>query len=175
MNIVKELRIEEVKATRASNAPYQIILQGSRFGKGQEEPCLTLDKTTCDKYHIPIALDLVGKILICTFQSHELPIKQEKEWKGYVDLRSAADDHLQIKMLKRVETSYPLFNQAPPMKYEKSVLTLELSSFGEGDGMHFHVLPCPFYHVLELTEAEYEVCKLLPVNSVFIVSFKLRD
>lgn len=124
MKIVKELQIQEIRVTRASNAPFQIIFGG--------ESSLTVDAKTCARYQIPVSLDLVGRILICTFQSQEVSLLQEGDWKGFADFKTLEDNDLRINSLSREEVVFTIFNMKPPTKYTKVVQTLKLSSFGGG-------------------------------------------
>lgn len=173
MQITKELRIHEVKATRANNVPFQIIL-GGNYLRQEEESSLTLDADICTRYNIPISLDLIGRTLACSFESRELPLQGDNNGNGRVDMESLGSDDLQIKSLKKTEITLSVFHTIPPSKYNQISQTLELSSFGGGDGMRMHIIPCPFYHFLvELNDEEYEACRALPANSVFKVSFHL--
>ncbi|MFH1233722.1 MAG: hypothetical protein V1649_03700 [Patescibacteria group bacterium] len=173
MEITKELRIWEVKAARVSNTPFQIVLEGNRFRR-EEESSLMLDLNTCARYNIPMSLDLVGRTLVCSFENRELPLKNNGHFKGYVDMESLKNDNLMIHSLKRSEIVSPSFGMIPPAKHSEVSRTLTLSSFGGGDGIHLSPLPCPFYRfVLELSDEEYEECKVLPPTSVFKASFRL--
>ena len=124
-----------------------------------------------------MSLDLVGRRIICSFESRELPLQKVGDWKRYVDMGSVGKDDLVIKSLERNELVLEVsFGTALPPKHSEVSRTMNLSSFGEGDGMHPHVMPCPFYRFfLELTEEEYEGCKALSSLSVFKVSFQLKD
>lgn len=168
MQIVKEFTICEVRATQASNAPFQIILLGNMI-KREEKSSLVLDRDMCVRYNIPMSLDLVGRTLICLFESRELPLKNDR-----VDMGLIGNDELQIQSLKRNEVESAIFYTVPPSKYNDVSQILELSSFGGGDGVHLHIMPCPFYHfIVNLTNGDYRMCKNLPANSVFKVTFNL--
>jgi len=173
MQITREFRIHEVKAARVSNAPFQIVLEGNPFRR-EEESSLTLDTDTCARYNIPMSLDLVGRTLVCSFESRELPLKNNGHFKGHVDMESLENDNLAIHSLKRSEVVSSFFGMIPPSKHSEVSRTLELSSFGGGDGIHPSSLPCPFYRiVLELSDEEYEECKALSPTSVIKASFRL--
>ena len=173
MQITKEFKIHEVKAARVSNAPFQIVLEGNPFRR-ERESSLTLDTDTCTRYNIPMSLELVGRTLICSFESRELPLKNDGHFKGHVDVESLDSDTLAIHSLKRSEVVSPSFGMIPPAKHSEVSRTLELSSFGGGDGMHLSPLPCPYYRiVLELSDEEYEACKALSPTSVIKASFRL--
>ena len=174
MEITKEFRIQEVRGTIMSNASFQIILEANYFRK-EEESSLTMDTKTCARYQIPVSLDLVGRTLICIFQTRELPLRRDGDWKGFVEMKSVEDDNLRIKSLQKKEVILPSFRSMPPLKYNEVSRILKLSSFGEGDGIHPHIMPCPFYRLsVELTEEEYEACKALSASSVFKVNFQLK-
>ncbi len=173
MQITKEFRIHEVKAARVSNAPFQIILEGNLFRR-EDESSLTLDTETCVRYNIPMSLDLVGRTLVCSFESRELPLKNDGHFEGLVDMELLENDNLAIHSLKRNEVISSSFGVIPPSKHSEVSRVLKLSSFGGGDGIHPSPLPCPFYRIiLELTDEEYEACKVLPPTSVFKVNFHL--
>ena len=173
VQITKEFRIQEVKAARVSNAPFQIVLEGNPFRR-EGESSLTFDTDTCTRFGIPMSLDLVGRTLVCSFESHELPLESNGHFKGHVDMKAITSDDLAIHSLKRSEVVSPSFGMIPPSKHSEVSRTLELSSFGGGDGIHPSPLPCPFYRItLELTEKEYEACKALPPTSVIRASFRL--
>ena len=129
-----------------------------------------LGADTCARYNIPMSLDLVGRMLICSFKSRELPQNSNRG----IDKRFLLSDDVMICLLKKTEAMIPYFAVIPPSKQSKVSRTLELSSFGGGAAMHFHIMPCPFYKIiLELTDEEYEACKELPPTSVFKISFRL--
>ena len=172
MQITKEFRIHEVRAARG-NASFQIVLEGDPFRRNGESS-LTLDADTCARFGIPMSLDLVGHTLVCSFESRELPLETNGHFKGHVDMKSLGSDDLAIHSLHKSERVSPSFGMIPPSKHSEVSRTLELSSFGGGDGMHPSLLPCPFYRiVLELTEEEYEMCRALPATSVIRTSFQL--
>jgi hypothetical protein len=172
MQITKQFKIFEVRATKVTNASFQIILAGNPMRLNQENlSSLTLDLSTCIQYNIPMSLDLVGRNLICSFENRELPLQNNGQ---RINIKSLGNDELQIQSLKKNETISPIFYTIPPSKYEEVLRTLELSSFGGGDSMHIHMMPCPFYHlIIELTDEEYEMCKVMPANSVVRVNFRL--
>ena len=167
--MMRKFKICEVKAKKINNVPFQIVLEGDPFRREQESS-LTFDTDTCVRYNIPMSLDLVGRTLVCSFESRELPLRN----KGHVDMESLENDNLAIHSLKRSEVVSPSFGMIPPSKHSEVSRTLELSSFGGGDGIHFSPLPCPFYRiVLELSDEEYEECKALSPTSVIKASFRL--
>ena len=170
MEITKELKIQGISGSTVFNAPFQIVLEGDSFRRN-EESSLTLDLDTCAYYNIPISFELVGRTLVCSFKSRELPLKND----GYVDMKSLKNDDLAIHSLKKSEEVVsPSFRMSLPSKNIEVLRTLELSSFGGGDGIHLSPLPCPFYRfVLDLTDEEFEECKALPPTSVFEASFRL--
>ncbi len=173
MRITKEFRIHEVKATRVSNAPFQIVLEGDPFRRNGESS-LTLDAETCKRFCIAMSLDLVGRTLICSFESRELPLETNEHFKGHVDMNAVTSDDLAIHSLHKNEHVSPSFGMIPPSKHSEVSRALQLSSFGGGDGIDPSPLPCPFYQIsLELTEEEYEACKALPPASVIRATFRL--
>lgn len=173
VQITKEFRIQEVKAARVSNAPFQIVLEGDLFRRNSEST-LTFDPDTLTRFGIAMSLDLVGRTLVCSFESRELPLESNGHFKGHVDMKAVTSDDLAIHSLRKNERVSTSFGMIPPSKHSEVSRTLELSSFGGGDGIHPSPLPCPFYRVsLELTEEEYEVCKALPSASVVRASFRL--
>ena len=168
MNITKEFRIHEVRAAKISNAPFQIVLESNPFRQNGRS-YLTLNMDTCAHFDIPMSLEIVGRTLVCSFNSHELPLKANEHLWNHVD-----SNDLEIRSLQRNEQVSPSLGLIPPSKHIETSRTMELSSFGGGDGIHPSPLPCPFYRIiLELTEEEYEECKTLPPASVFRLSFHL--
>ena len=173
MQITKEFRIQEVKATRVSNAPFQLVLEGNPFRQNGEST-LTFDTDTLARFGIAMSLDLVGRTLVCSFESRELPLESNGHLKGHVDIKAVTSDDLAIHSLHKNERVSPSFGIIPPSKHSEVSRTLELSSFGGGDGIHPSPLPCPFYRFsLELTEEEYEACKVLSPVSVICANFRL--
>lgn len=173
MQITKELRIQEVKAARVSNASFQIVLEGNPFRRNGES-ILTFDADTLSRFGIAMSFDLVGRALVCSFESRELPLESNGYFKGRVDMKAVTSDDLAIHSLRKNERVSPSFGMIPPSKHSEVSRTLKLSSFGGGDGIHPSPLPCPFYRIsLELTEEEYEECKALPPTSVVRASFRL--
>lgn len=171
MRLCKELRIHEVKATESSNAPFEIVLWDNFLQR--HESTLVLDADACAQYGIPMSLDIVGLSLACSFESREVPLVGEKGMER-LDMASVASNTLMLSALKQSETATVVFYTVPPSKIEEVTRTLELSSFGGGDGIHFHVMPCPFYQfIFELTQEEYETCKAFSPLVVFKVDFRL--
>lgn len=168
MRITKEFRIHEVRASSVENAPFQIMLEGNPFRR-EEESSLTLDMDTCVRHNISVSLDLVGCILVCSFESHEVVTNN-----GYPDMGSLKDDDLQILSMNKIETLSPYFWTTPPLTFTTVLRTLKLCSFDADNDTHLHIMPCPLYQiVLELTEEEYEECKTLPPASVMKLNFYL--
>ena len=168
-----EFIIHEVKAARVSNAPFQIVLEDGSF-KRNRESSLTLDVDTCARFGIPMSLELVGRMLVCSFESYDIPLEVDGHFKGQVDMKTVTSDDLAIRSLHKNERVSASFSAIPPSKHSEVSRTLELSSFGGGDGIHPSPLSCPFYRiVLKLTEEEYEECKVLPPASVIRMSFRL--
>ncbi|MBI3589046.1 MAG: hypothetical protein HY093_01350 [Candidatus Liptonbacteria bacterium] len=168
MQITKELTIQEVRGKNVSNVPYQILLAGDPL-RHNEQSSLTLDKRTWDKPGINWTINAAGYKLACSFESREIPLKDNR-----LDTSSLESDDLMIKSLEKTESLSLIRNMIPPAKHAYVSRTLELSSFGGGDGIHPTPTPCPFYRfTLELTEEEYEACKALPATSVLKVSFRL--
>jgi hypothetical protein len=120
-----------------------------------------------------MSLDIVGLSLVCSFESRELPLVNERGL-DRMDMTSIKSDDLVPHALKYNQTTTPVFYTVPPSKIEEVERTLELSSFGGGDGMHFHVMPCPFYQfAFEVTEEEYTECTAFSPRLVFKVDFHL--
>jgi hypothetical protein len=172
MQILHELRIREVSATIVTNAPFRIECEGNPFSD-ENRSSLVLNRIICERYSIPMSVDIAGRILICLFESRELPLEKEGHFKDAVDQRSLGDDDLGIKSLERKEVISPMLGLIPPANSIEIYRILRLSSFG-GDDM-CQMMPCPFYRfTLELTEDEYETCKALAPSSKFEVSFCLK-
>lgn len=187
MKLEKEFTIFEVSARNFINAPFEFVLEDREF-RLRKQNVLIMNQATLDYYHIPFSLDLVGKKIICSFISRksetteahpfdhigklEFMPPQNKKRKRTKEI--IQDDDLKIKTLVKSE-SYATIGSLVLQEMRKVEILLELISFGEGDGLHFHPLPCPFYHFfLTLTEEEYKECQLLPSNIIFKVSFSLR-
>ncbi len=169
--------IAKVEATNVSNAPFRIFLENEKYDT-KKEIILTMDAKTCVRYGIPMSLDIVGKKIVCYLESEinndneenkNAPSKKTKQKQS----REIQDDELRIKSLKKKEEYY---SYASLLKNDGSVKRkLELISFNEGDGMHFHIIPCPFYHLfLDLTDEEFKECKELTGEMIFRVNFKLK-
>jgi len=174
IEVRKELRISEVIATNASNVPLQIVLAGGHRSGKDIESSLTLDAATCARHKIPKIFSLVGRTIVCTFRSREIPLLQKEPWQGQIDFGAIEDDCLEIESLNREETIRPNSHIIPAGRIDETLRTLVLSSFSKGGKRHSRDVPCPFYQfILWLTEGEYEACKLLPVNSMFKVDFHL--
>ena len=170
MQIVKKFIIKEVKATIISNAPFQIILQNG-LSELEEESSLILNSDTCTRYNIPMSLDLINRALICSFESYELPLRNDESLKRDVNIK---DNYLRINSLEKNEIISSSLMMIPPSKHRKTLQTLKLSSFNSGDGIHLSPLPCPFYRmIIELNNKEYKICKALPPTSIFKVNFRL--
>jgi len=170
VQITKEFQIIEVKAALVSNAPYQVVLEGNQLSWGKKS-FLTLDAETLKRYDILMSLNLVGRILVCSFENRELPLKETGHFKGSVDMDSKSDNDLKIQSIRKNEAVLPSF--LTMSKHEQVLRIAELESF-RGGGRD-NPSPLPYYYlVLELTNEEYEACKALPVNSALKVSFRLK-
>jgi hypothetical protein len=163
VKITRTLKIKETRATEISNAPFRILLEGGSS--------LTLNRETCARYGIPLPLDLIGKMFTCSFESHELLFDHKNI--HHVDIKPLESDDLLICSVQKNEV-VSLHGIIPPTKYYEVSRILKLSSFSNGYGTHLSFLPCPFYEItLNLSDEEYEQCKVLPANTAFKASFKL--
>lgn len=173
MKIVRKFRIQEVRASRSSNAPFQIVLEDDPF-KSKGGSSLFLNADICSRYNISMSLDLMDRILVCSFDSRELPLGDSGYNKNHVDMKSLGNDDLAINSLKQVETITPSFGIIPPSKHVYTSQVIELSSFGGGDGIHPHIMPCPFYRfAVALSKEEYEACRALSATAIFKLDFHL--
>ncbi len=166
---MKKLIIYEVKATRSSIAPFQIVLEGNPLGQ-EGKSFFMVDKDTCSRFGIPMSLNLVGRTLVFYFENRELPLQTDGCFKGHMNAELLNADDLMIHSLYKKESTSFLYNTRPQSKHIKVSRVLELVSFGGGEGF----LPCPFYQIaVELTEEEYEECIVLSPISVIRVSLLL--
>ena len=175
MEIRKEFIVTEVRGTRSSNAPLQLVLEekGAWRGRGEGQSRVTLDEAAARRQGIPVSLDLVGRTLMVVWQSRSRPIVGESE---RVDWDNLGPDDLVIKGLRRTEEISFNVGRCPPMRPVRTEMVLRLETPSGADGIHPYLLPCPFYEfVASLTEAEYAECRDLPPNSVFDVKFLLQS
>lgn len=122
MQITKRFNIREVRATNASNAPIEIMLQTEPWRGEQKETALILDAKTCASHGIPRSLDIVGRTLICSFESREVPRRAKASGAGRESLQSS---DLLPRVLSRIETvSFP--HGGTLEKHEETTRTLEL-------------------------------------------------
>lgn len=170
MKIVKELKISSVSGTLISNAPYKFTLSDPQLQWTEEkESSMSVDADTCARHSVSPSLDLVGRTLVCSFESHELPLKDEK----YVNWGVVGDDNVPVKSLEMKEKVTVAYFQLPPGKNTSVSHILELMT--HADGGRYTLLPCPFYRFfLDLTNEEYEECKALPAYTAFRASFSLK-
>lgn len=169
MKLIKKFKIHEVRATSLT---FKIILGNEE--SSSKESSIALDKNTCARFNIPMSLDLVGRTLICYFESRELPLEEDKYFKEQVDMDSVDSDDLEIQSLKRSEVVSLSLSILPSPKHVKVSRTLKLLSFNNGEGAHYHIPHRPFYEIfVELTEEEYWSCKSLPPTSVFKINLSL--
>ncbi len=169
MKITKEFRVHEVRATKFKNVPFTIVLDDNALRHGSESS-LTLNADTCARFGIPMSLDLVAHMLECSFESRQLLLEGGRAVKESLD----GDDLMINALHKKEERVLQIFYTIPPSTHNEIKRTLELESFGGGDGTHVTILPCPFYRIfLGLTEEEFEGCKALPPASIFRVNFRL--
>lgn len=168
MVITKELMIQEVKAARISNAPYEIVLESARLFEREKRSSLTFDANACARHGIPMSLDLVGRTLICSFESRKLRTKNE----SFMSRRLLEQDLCMESLVREEETSL-LSYTVPPSKKLVISQTLELKTYACGG--RYSTLPCPLYHFfLDLTDKEYRTCKALSATTVFRPSFSLK-
>jgi hypothetical protein len=174
MELTKEFLIREVRGRRNSSAPFYVIFEPTRLGADQEST-LTLNEEACARHGFLMSLDLVGRRLLCTLQSRDLPLYDTGSQQGLVDRQGMGEDDVLINFLEKRE--YTFFDTRPvrhPSKHESVVRVLELSTMHGGGTLS--VLPTPFYHLfIEVTEEMYEGCKKLSERSVFHISFQLKS
>ncbi|GEM_PF-3392727 len=170
MQITKEFRICEVKAARVSNAPYEIILENENLFARESKSSLTLDTDACDRNSIRMSFDLVGRTLICSFESRKLKVKADEPFRWD---RKLSDEDLHMKSLERKEETLLLTYTVPPSKNSIISQKLELKTLLGGGRLS--PMPCPFYHFfLDLTDKEYRTVKTLSASTVFRASFSLK-
>lgn len=189
MKLEKEFKISEVNFTNISDAPFRIFLESEKFSFEQKN-ILTMDKEVCARFNIPMSQELVGKKLVCAIESKEALSVLNKQELSFLRLdfmppqrnwqkkskNPLLDDPdiVRIKSLKKVE-SHHFFGSSIIRENNKIARTLELVSLGEGDGMHIHITPCPFYSIfLSLTEEEYKECQQLQTDTLFKIDFRLK-
>lgn len=169
MKIVKEFRIDKIIRSRVINEPFKIVLNNG-------ESFFTLNEKTCIRFGITMSMNLIGRILVCSFKSRELLLhKTNKQFfKGCVNMKNVTSDDLEICSLHKNERVISLLNTIPPSKHSEVSRIIKLSSFDNNVGIHPTPLPCPFYQInFKLTEKEYEACKALSPTSVMRMSFHL--
>ncbi|MBI5732403.1 hypothetical protein HY967_00380 [Candidatus Jorgensenbacteria bacterium] len=172
MELVKELGISEFTGTRATNAPYKMVLEDLSSYRHDDDSILNLDVETIVRHSLQMSFALIGRIVVCTFTAKELPLEEN----GTPSLQKLTDDDLLIESLNKNEHQSPQIHWIPPSHHKEMNMILKLKSPGGGDGIHPSPLPCPFYRLtLNLIEEEYETCKNLPPQTVFSVGFKLKD
>lgn len=165
MLLIKKFRIQEIRATNVSIAPFTFILNDAQ--QPANESFLVMNVEIGNRYHIPMSLDIIGRELVCSFQNREA---LQDFAGGPNEFITVSDEDLKIVALTSRETAnlnWGLLPIAPKFETER---TFELVSFGDENGIRL----CPFYRFkFSLTRSEYQSCKKLPPNSIFKASFHL--
>ena len=161
MQIARKLQVLEIKASLFRNEPFKVILKGQSFSDAYFST-VVFDQATCKRFNIPMTTELVGKFLLCSFESREISqINKASELKA-----ALKPDDLTIEAVERKEiTTYPLLI-LPLNKLETVSFKLKLSG-GAVDN-------CPCYRfVLELNETEYAAVKAFPPGTVFSMKVQI--
>lgn len=131
----------------------------------KDEYVLIMDKQAARQRDIPYETDAVGKTLTCIIRD-----------RPYEGSSRAKTDVLFVKSLSKEERVTPYYTTFPPTSYTRIFRILEIATPGDGDGVHFHSVPCPYFYIaVELTEEEYRKCKKLLPHSVFEVEFQFKS
>lgn len=168
IELEKLLTIGSVILSQSVNVP--VKLKCSR-GRGSAE--LNFDMATLRKYGIKGASALVGKTLCVTLKTREIPDSLKSE--EYDSFSVSYGDELgsegvQLEEIKRTERKGFCNIIATDVTY-----FARFESKGGGDGIHPHVLPCPFYRLdLALREEEYIELRDLAEPLIMKIDFKVE-
>lgn len=159
MRIEKRFTIDSVQFHQGEYRQVDIVLSG------RDQPSkLYLDCVTLIRHGIPISHEIVGTTMVCICTSKE--VARDRSETG----ERMGQDDVDIQFCQKVEKNeFHYYGKTNRLDY-----TLHL---GTPQGMgSVNVVPCPSYElILDLSEAEYEQCKVLPPNTVFSLEFKLAD
>lgn len=174
MELTKKFVICKVEASDTTNAPFQLELRppGSFPWKDAEKSLFSLNTETCERYNLPQSIELVGQTIVCSFETHELVIKESGPFVRKHDEENLDHDILIIYELKKSEVISMSHKAPPQQKHTHVSRTLQLSTLSRGGTLR--AMPRPFYEIyVELTEEEYEACKQLSQETVMKMSFHL--
>lgn len=78
MRLVKEMTIAEMSGTHYMNAPVHITTEKRTPELTNKKSSLSLDVKTCERFGIPLSIDTACRTLVCTLESHELPMEKAR-------------------------------------------------------------------------------------------------
>lgn len=173
MEIKKIFTIDKIVASKRSNAPFTIVILGLPYLSEKSESTLTLDSRECERFGIPMSLDIVGKKLLIKLKSRSLHVQTTGNFSGFIDRSSIDSTHLLINNLRWIEEQTPMYSVKPPRITRRNYYTLELETAHMG-GTHFSPSPCPYYKLkISLSDEECGQCRILPVETVFEISLEM--
>lgn len=162
MEIIRELEVTKVKRFN-SISPIHIILEDKTSNNKAISEIILRDE---DLKEISPTTNILNKTLVVTFKSRESLLDE----KGFMNDFSG----LPIISLEEHKIVSPIFSVMPPRKFKRFFYLLRLKSFVGGGS--FVVIEPPHYDfILDITKEEHFELKKLPVNTLFDVSFRLKE
>lgn len=175
MLIKKDFRVSEFASTEMSNAPFTVKLSLARSWERKISE-LSMRKEDVEKFFSQPDYNLAGKLVECSFQTKEVVVEKDGNLLYSRKEQDLSSNDLMFKKLYSLQ-EVDILHSLPPQKNIKDKFFLEVSSFGGGDGVHMHILECPFYtFTVELTESEYaELKQSITPYTVFSFSMRVKN
>ena len=146
MKLSKDYKVSSVKGESGVNGLSFLITfyepPEDTAEKAKKWPCIKLDGEACVRFGIPRSMDIIGRTILCSLETHS-PI--------ITDRREAIQDDVEILQLQEIRcTCLSHMSTIPSHETVERILRLE-TRFGER-----RLAICPFYRlVVPLTEQEY--------------------
>ena len=174
LTLVKESLVYEVSLLAFAERTLKLTPAGE--GLADEDlgtSSIVFDKKTGEllNWNLPFE-DMVGRIVVCTFEASPAQFDGIEGRGPLIGLGSLLIDTL----IKRESTFWRPARPFEMKKRTESLDVLKLSSCLLEGGWSITILPCPrFEFLVHLTRYEYKACKALKANTVFKFTVNMKN
>jgi hypothetical protein len=167
LKIVKALTIQSFSRERGARLPYVIVTAA--------HPRSTIQMTAAasSRHGIRPYLSLVGRELVVTLTASAVPFNEVHGRPTGLDTSGLTNDHVFIKEISALVSKKPHYLYNPPAFIRRNDKLLRLSTntddfgFGRKTDISFDL-------AIDPTNKEYAQILELPVNTVFMVSLRIK-
>ncbi|MEI8339756.1 MAG: hypothetical protein WCF94_03780 [bacterium] len=167
LTLTKELVVQSFSRERNACLPYVIVTAA--------DPRSTIRMTAvaCRRHGIRPYLGLVDKELVVTLTACTVPFTEVHGRPTRLDTSSLTSDHVFITEISAMVSKRPYYLYNPPdfIRHNSKLLRLSTNTDDIGSGRKTDVL---FDLAIDPTDKEYSEILELPVNTLFIVSLRIK-